>query len=118
VVALNRKDANAPTVVEGIISLYDTEAILLIDPGFTHSFIASLFTCVLNLDNKATPCNVVLSTPLGKQLGSDLCYGDCEMELGGVTLVEDLMRLPIEDYDIMFGMDWLSVHYAQYITRR
>jgi hypothetical protein len=77
------------------ISLYDIEAKVLIDPGSTHSFFASPFGCILNLDNKATPCNVVVSTPLGKQLGSNLCHRDCPMKLGGVTLVGDLIQLPI-----------------------
>jgi hypothetical protein len=95
-----------------MISLYDIEVTVLIDLGSTHSFIVSLFACILNLDNKGTPCNVVVSTPLGKQLGSDLSYGDCEMKLGSVTLVGDLIRLPIEDYDIILGIDWLSRHYA------
>jgi hypothetical protein len=111
-VALNPEDANATTVVEGTISLYDIEATVLVDPGSTHFFIASPFTCVLNLDNKAIPCNVVVSSPFGKQLGSDLSYGDCEMKLGNVTLVGDLIHLPIEDYDIILGMDWLSRHYG------
>jgi hypothetical protein len=113
VVAFNREDDNATTVVEGTISLYDTEATILIDLGSTHSFIASLFAYVLNLDNKATPCHVVVSMLLGKQLGSDLSYGDCEMKLGGVTLVGYLICLPIEDCDIILGMEWLSRHYAQ-----
>jgi hypothetical protein len=113
VVALNREDANASTVFKGTISIYETKVTVLIDLRSTYSFITSSFACVLNLDNKATPCNVVVSTPLGKQLGSNLCYEDCKMEMGGVTLVGDLIRLPIEDYNIISGMDWLLRHYAR-----
>jgi hypothetical protein len=36
------------------------------DHGSTNSFIASQFACVLNLDNKATQCHMIVSTPLGK----------------------------------------------------
>jgi hypothetical protein len=85
VVALNREDANTTAVVECKISLSDKEVKVLIDPGSTHSFIASSFVYALALDDKAVPCNVVVSTHLGKQLDSNLCYKDCEMRLGGVT---------------------------------
>jgi hypothetical protein len=112
VVALNREDPLATAVVEGMISISDKDARVLIDPGSSHSFIAFPFTCILRLDDKGIPCNVVVSTPLGKQLNSDSCFKDCEIRLGDVTLPGDLIRLPLEDYDIILGMDWLSRHYA------
>jgi hypothetical protein len=64
VVALNREDANATTVVEGKISISGTEEKALIDPRSIHSFIASYFACALGFGDKAIPCNVVVSTPL------------------------------------------------------
>jgi hypothetical protein len=54
VVALNKEDTLAAAVVEGTISLFDIEAVVLIDPGSTHSFIGSQFSCALNLDHKGT----------------------------------------------------------------
>jgi hypothetical protein len=45
-------------------------------------------------------------------VGSKVCYENCEVRLGNVVLAADLIRLPIEDYDIILGMDWLSRHYA------
>jgi hypothetical protein len=95
-------------VVEGKISIAGTEAKVLIDPGSTHSFIASHFACALSFGDKAITCNIVLSTPLGKRVDSKVCYEDCEVRLGDVVLAADLMRLPIYDYDIILGMDWLS----------
>jgi hypothetical protein len=35
------------------------------------------------------------------------------MRLGVVTLTGDLIHLPIEDYDVFLGMDWLSRHYGR-----
>jgi hypothetical protein len=97
--ALNRVDTTASAVVEGKILISNNEARVLIDPGSTHSFIAMPFTYVLKLDNKATPCNVIVSTPLGEQLGSNICYKNCEIRLGSVVLTGDLICLPIVDYD-------------------
>jgi hypothetical protein len=113
VVALNRKDANTLAVVEGKISLSSKEAQVLINPGSIHTFIDSPFACGLRLDENAIPCNVVVSIHSGKHLGSNLCYKDCEMRLRGITLKGDLIRLPIEDYDIILGMEWLSRHNAR-----
>jgi hypothetical protein len=113
VVALNREDTNATAVVEGKISISGTEAKVLIDPGSTHSFIASHFACALSFGDRAVHCNVVVSTPLGKRMRSNVCYEDYEVRLGDVILATDLARLPIDDYDIILGKDWLSRHYAR-----
>jgi hypothetical protein len=56
---------------------------------------------------------VIVSTPLGKQLSSNVCYKDCEIRIGGDILKGDLIRLPIDDYDITLGMDLLSQHNAK-----
>jgi hypothetical protein len=42
VVALNKEDSNASAVVEGTLFISGKEARVLIDPGSTHSFIATL----------------------------------------------------------------------------
>jgi hypothetical protein len=105
VATLNRKDAAATAVVEGTISISDNDARVLIKPGSTYSLITSPFACVLRLVDKPIPCNMVVSTHLGKQLGSNICYKDYEIRLGDVTLIGDLIHLPIEDYEIILGMD-------------
>jgi hypothetical protein len=112
VVAFNRKDANAMAMVEGKISISGTEAKVLIDLGSTHSFIVSHFACALSFGDKAVPCNVVVSTHLGRRVGSKVCYEDCEVRFGDVVLATDLMCLPIDNYDIILEIDWLSRHYA------
>jgi hypothetical protein len=105
VVALNKEDAVATIEMEGTISISNTEARVLIDLGSTHFFIATSFTHALEIDDKSIPCNIVVSTPLGKWLGSDVCYKDCKIILGGVVLTGDLVRLPIEDFDAILAID-------------
>jgi hypothetical protein len=74
-----------------MISISDKEARVLIDSGSTHSFIATLFAHTLELDDKSIPCNVMVSAPLGKQLGTDVCYKDYMIALGYVVLIGDLI---------------------------
>jgi hypothetical protein len=66
VAALNKEDATTMAVMEGKISISDNDARVLIVPGSTHSFITSPFACVLKLVDKVIPCDVVVSTHLGK----------------------------------------------------
>jgi hypothetical protein len=99
-------------VVEGKISISCIEAKVLIDLGSTHSFIASHFACALSFSDKAIPCNVVVSTLLGRRVDSKICYEDCEVRLGNVVLAVDLIYLPMDDFDIILGIDWLSWHYT------
>jgi hypothetical protein len=104
--------------VEGKILIFGKEAKVLIDPRSTHSFIATPFACALKFNDKAIPCDMLVSTPLGKQLGSKIHYKDYEIGLGGVILTRDLICLSIKDYDAILGMDWLSRHYARIDCKR
>jgi hypothetical protein len=105
-------------VVEGTISISGTEAKVLIDPRSTYSFVASHFACAFSFGDKAIPCNVVVSKPLGREVDSKVCYEDCEMRLSDVIFAADLIRLPIDDYDIILGVDCLSRHYVQETVSR
>jgi hypothetical protein len=49
--ALNKEDVATTAVVEGMISISDYEARVLIDPGSTNSFIATPFAYTLELDD-------------------------------------------------------------------
>jgi hypothetical protein len=65
--------------VEGKISISGTKAKVLIDPRSTNSFISPRLACTLSIDDKAVPCNVAVSTPLVRGVGSKVCYEDCEV---------------------------------------
>ena len=41
-----------------------------------------------------------------------LCYSGCELSLGGKTLLADLAPLPMVNFDIILGMDFLSSYHA------
>jgi hypothetical protein len=56
---------------------------------------------------------VIVNTSLGKQLSSNICYKGCEIRIGDEILKGDIIRLPIDDYGIILGMDWLSQHHVR-----
>jgi hypothetical protein len=80
VVVLNREDAAATAVVEGMILISDNEARVLMFQVLAF-FVDMLFVCALEFDSRITPYDMVMSTPLGEQLGSDACYKDCDIKL-------------------------------------
>ena len=41
-----------------------------------------------------------------------LCYSGCDLSVGGKTLLADLVPLPMVDFDIILGMDFLSSYRA------
>ncbi|GAV76264.1 zf-CCHC domain-containing protein/RVP_2 domain-containing protein [Cephalotus follicularis] len=113
VYTLSKDDVpESTTVVGGTIHISGILADVLIDPGATHSFIASEFA--RNLHGVTSRLSYVLevSTPVGTCLLSDTIMKDCEIVIAGMELSADLIVLPIRDFDVILGMDWLYAHHA------
>ncbi|GAV70007.1 RVP_2 domain-containing protein [Cephalotus follicularis] len=82
------------------------------DSGASHSFIASHFASCLNVFPDCMPYVLDVSAPTGGSMCTDSVYGDCEISMAGVTVYADLIVLPIHDFDVILGMDWLSARRA------
>ena len=66
VYAFTRQEAEAaPDVIRGNISLFDFQVYALIDPGATHSFIASSTASKLSVTPGVLGKDLTVSTPLG-----------------------------------------------------
>ena len=84
---------------------------VLFDTGATHSFILSSFVRTLKLkcENLEVPMN--LNSPLGCVEVMSVCKS-CEITIGGERLGANLIILPMNLFDVVLGMDWLSRHGA------
>ncbi|GAV74680.1 RVP_2 domain-containing protein [Cephalotus follicularis] len=82
------------------------------DSGASHSFIASRFASCLNVFPDDMPYVLDVSTPTGGSRCTDAVYRDCEISMAGVTVYADLIMLPLHDFDVILGMDWLSAYRA------
>ncbi|GAV66063.1 RVP_2 domain-containing protein [Cephalotus follicularis] len=82
------------------------------DSGASHSFIASHFASCLNVSPDCMPYVLDVSTPTGGSMYTDSVYRDCEISMARVTVHVDLIVLPIHDFDVILGMDWLSAYRA------
>jgi hypothetical protein len=112
VVALNKEDLDAAAVAEGKDSIFGKKAKISIDTSSTLSFIASTFACTLGAESEEIPYEVMVSTPLGKQMCSNRTYGNCDITLRDVILRGNHICLPVRDYDAILGMDWFFLHHA------
>ena len=66
--ALNREQADVATnLVEGTILVDNRHAIVLFDPGSTHSFVAPVFVCDMQDPIMQLPYDFTVATPLVKR---------------------------------------------------
>ncbi|KAA3487819.1 DNA/RNA polymerases superfamily protein [Gossypium australe] len=86
--------------------------IALIDPGSTH-----LYICMNLVFNKTFPVEstefvIKVLNPLGKSVLIDKVCKNCPLMFQNICFPSDLMLLPFDEFDIILGMDWLTLHDA------
>ena len=55
---------------------------------------------------------IVVSTPLRENIRTKRVYKDCLIVVCGRTMCMDLVELPMHDFDVILGMEWLHSCYA------
>src|SRR3954462_9639766 len=89
------------SVIRGTISVYTSNARVLIDTDASHSFVSYSFceTLGLRLDRLYEPLEV--STPVsGVAVLTDICRG-CDLKITGHNLGFDFVLLAMTDFDII-----------------
>ncbi|KAA3473151.1 Gag-Pol polyprotein [Gossypium australe] len=104
------KDASSPDVITGTFSLYDTNVIALIDPRSTYSYVCVNLVSSKSLLVEFTKFVIKLSNPLGKYVVVNKVCKNCPLMIRGHCFSADLMLLPFDEFDVILGMDWLTLH--------
>ena len=99
-------------VVTGTISLFDTDAHVLVGSGATHSFISREFIERVEIKMRPTECSMVVSLPTGDSLIANRVYSGSKVTVASHEFEADLIVLHIHDFDIILSMDWLAKHRA------
>ena len=99
-------------MVIGIIPVSTNYAYALFDPGATHSFISSNFAKKHNFKFEPLESKLCVDAPVGGVVVTDSVYKSCVVKIADRELLVDLTLLEMQDFDIIFGMDWLAAHYA------
>ena len=55
---------------------------------------------------------LIISTPLQDFIVVDHMYPACLIEIGGRKLSVDLIELPVLEFDVILGIDWLDKYDA------
>ncbi|XP_052172232.1 uncharacterized protein LOC127788161 [Diospyros lotus] len=111
---LTCEDAEAdPAVIEGTLFFSNTPVHALIDPGATHSFVSHASVEGLKLEPRELGYQMVIATPMGSTLRTTVGCRGCIFNMGGENFKIDLVVLDIQDFDIIIGMDFLSLHEAK-----
>ncbi|XP_073133403.1 uncharacterized protein [Henckelia pumila] len=100
------------TIVTGMINVSSNPAHVLIYTGATHSFISVEFVNKSGLVPDKSISGFSISLPSGEELSSDLIIRGCSVQMQSHELLADLIILNMSDFDVIFGMDWLSRYEA------
>ncbi|XP_073152951.1 uncharacterized protein [Henckelia pumila] len=95
-------------IVTGMINVSSNPVHILIDTGATHSFISLEFVNKSGLVPDKSISGFSISLPSGEELSSDLIIRECSVQIQGHELLAYLIILNMSDFDVIFGMDWLS----------
>ncbi|XP_069151096.1 uncharacterized protein [Solanum lycopersicum] len=99
-------------VVTGMLQVFSTSVYALLDPGSTLSFVTPLLALTFEVLPEVLHDPIVVSTPLGENVKADRVYQNCPIVVSGRAMCANLIELPMHDFDIILGMDWLHSHYA------
>ncbi|KAF3683401.1 Cell differentiation protein RCD1 -like protein [Capsicum annuum] len=95
-------------VVTGIITVNSHEAYSLIDLGSTYSYVSPSFVIFLErrIETLVEPYFITTA------LSVDKVYRGCVISIQGKDTIFDLLVLPMTDFDVIMGMNWLASCYT------
>lgn len=82
----------------------------LIDIGSTHSYVACTIFVNLGIPVESTSREVFMISPLGQSVRVNKIYRSVVLKIQGVVFPANLIELLFEEFDLIFGMDWLVEH--------
>uniref|UniRef100_A0A2C9W6D4 RNA-directed DNA polymerase n=1 Tax=Manihot esculenta TaxID=3983 RepID=A0A2C9W6D4_MANES len=110
---VTQEEANTSnTVVSGNLNLGCSDVYALMDPGASHSFIASRAVERLGLMISKLECPLWVSGP---KCDPSVAVSVCRFRpvfIEGRCLPADLVVLDLTDFDVILGMDWLYAYSA------
>ncbi|XP_075473986.1 uncharacterized protein LOC142505046 [Primulina tabacum] len=106
-------------LLAGIATTYLTpKPSSLLDSGATHSFVYEFFVKKFGILPVDVESGFRLTVPSGEHMISSSVVNDVELRLQKNIIRADLIVLPMPEFDIIFGMDWLTLNLATIDFRR
>ena len=102
------EDTDAPDVIVGKFTIFDTIMHALIDLGLTHSYIYTNIPIFGNLLRSETEYDILVMNPLGHSVFMNKVYRDCPIIIREYEFLGDLIESSFREFNVILGMDWLS----------
>ena len=105
-----RDDRDEPDVIAGTFTILSVPYFALLDNGSTHSYVSKSVSGDLPISVEDTESVVTVMSPVGQSLSVNKVFRRCPLVVEGEVFLADLMELPLQEFDLILGMDWLSEH--------
>ena len=110
VLAIGHDEAVAdPTIVAGTFLLDNSYACILFDSGAERSFVSQNFIHLLKPKPSKLEKSFTVEMANGKTENTNCIYMGCTLTLDGHSFPINLMPVQIKSFDVIVGMDWLSL---------
>ena len=96
-------------MVIGTLHVFSFPVYALLDPGSTLSFVNPLVASRFYLLHEILHEPFIVSTAKGYDIRAERVYNDCRIIVLDRVTYADLIELPMLDFYMILGMDWLSV---------
>nr|GEX92962.1 putative reverse transcriptase domain-containing protein [Tanacetum cinerariifolium] len=112
------RDKNAhqdPNVVMGTFLLNQHLARVLFDSGIDKSFVSIYLASMLNIPPFTLDTTYDIEMADGNLVGTNTIIQDCTLILLNQPFEIDLMPIKLRSFDVVIGMDWLSMYHDRTI---
>lgn len=99
-------------VIICIVSVCHKDSSVLLDPGSTYSYVLSYFTPYLDMPHDFLDILIHMSILVGDSIMMDCVYWSCVVAIGGYEIMVDLLLLNIVNFEVILGMDQLSLYHT------
>ena len=109
---LKREEVEAtPGVVTGTFIVNTIPAHVLFDSGAFHPFVA--YACISKLFlSDSLEIHNEFAQPSGERILCQRVFKDIPLEVLGINLPVDWIEFPLDNVDVILGMDWLRKYKA------
>ncbi|XP_047166592.1 uncharacterized protein LOC124835670, partial [Vigna umbellata] len=102
--------ARSGTLITSTCILFGKPCCVLYDSGATHSFISKACVEKLGLVESELQFDLVVSTPAAGGIRTSTICVRCPIEVEGRRFKVNLICLPLQDLEVILGMDWLATN--------
>ncbi|XP_074374017.1 uncharacterized protein LOC141714394 [Apium graveolens] len=107
-----RNASNILGTISGTLFIGNKDARVLFDTGATHSVVSSSFIRHIGVQSYELVPFICISTAVGLSIDVHVQSPNCPVKVGDHILPATLLPLPMRDFDVILGMDWLEKHRA------